>query len=78
MIGALGAHWAEMLVTGSTVGLGYVTAFPYHVRRKHREHIHRICVLVITRVGHHYRAALWQVTVIMPGRVRRTRTDEEE
>ena len=77
MIAGIVGHWAELLVTGSTVGLGYVTAFPYHIRRRHREHIQRYCLLITTRVGHHYRAVLWQITVIMPGRVRRGHDEEE-
>ncbi len=75
-------HWPELAVTGTTMGLTYVTALPYHIRRKHRLHVQRICVLVIRRVGHHYRAVLWQITVIVPDRVRRPwwskTTDTEE
>lgn len=66
-------HWPELAVTTSTVGLMYVTAMPYHVRRRHRERMRRVCVLVITRVGHRYRAVLWQITVIIPDRLRRPR-----
>jgi len=70
VVGAVAEHWAEVGVTGSALYLGYVTQFPYHVRKRLHGHVRRVTVIVITRTRHHVRAVAWQITYILPGRVR--------
>ena len=70
VVEAVAEHWAEVGVTGSAAALTYVTAFPYHVRRRYHAHVRRVFVIVITRTKHHVRATIWQITYVLPGRVR--------
>jgi hypothetical protein len=70
VVGAVVSHWAEVGVTGSALALTYVTAFPYHVRKRVHARVRRVTVVVVTRTRHHIRAVAWQVTYILPGRVR--------
>lgn len=66
-------HLLEGGVVSSTVWLAYVTQFPYHVRRRHTASVVRVFVLCRQRVNHHWRWVLWQVTIIIPAPLRRTR-----
>lgn len=68
--GSIAEHWAEVGVSGTAVALTYVTAFPYHVRKRYHARVRRVLVVVVTRTKHHVRATIWQVTYVLPGRVR--------
>lgn len=59
-----------VLITAPTVGLGYVTAYPYAVRRRHAARVRYHVVRVYGVCRHHGRLILWQLTVVMPGRKR--------
>lgn len=72
------------LVTAPTGGLTYVTAFPYHVRRRHaeavRKHADRTrqrCVTVWCACLYHGRWILWQATVFLPKRHVRHRGEDD-
>lgn len=65
------------LITAPTAGLGYVTAFPYHVRRRHMDLVRQRCVTVWGIARYHGRWVLWQVTVILPKRRVRHRGEDD-
>lgn len=71
IVGAVVGHWAEVGVTGSAAALTYVTAFPYHVRKRYHARVRRVLIIVVTRTKHHVRATVWQLTYVLPGRIRR-------
>lgn len=57
-----------LLITLPTVGLGYVTAYPYAVRKRHAQRVRYRVVRLYGTCRHHGRLILWQLTVIMPRR----------
>jgi hypothetical protein len=74
MVDDLIHHWPELSVSGTAMALTYVTAFPYHVRRRVRQkvrgHAVKVWFVTVQQVGHHARWVLWQATLFMPSRVR--------
>ena len=56
----------EAGVVVSTVGLAYVTAWPYHVRRRFHDRARAGIYRAYVLCRHHGQWILWQVTVIMP------------
>lgn len=63
-------EWLEGAVVVSTVGLTYVTAYPYAARRRHVQRVRYHVVRIYGVCRHHGRLLLWQLTVIMPSRQR--------
>lgn len=64
------AELLEAAVVVSTVGLTYVTAYPYATRRRHAQRVRYHVVKIYGVCVHHGRLILWQLTVIMPHRHR--------
>ncbi len=65
------------LITAPTAGLGYVTAFPYHVRRRHADTLRQHCVTIYGVCRYHGRWILWQVSVLLPRRRVRHRGEDD-
>lgn len=64
------AELLEAAVVVSTVGLTYVTAYPYAARRRHAQRVRYHVVTFYGVCRHHGRLILWQLTVFMPRRER--------
>ncbi len=63
----------EVLETGvvvSTVGLTYVTAYPYPIRRRHRDRVVHTARTVYVLVCYHGKWIMWQAVALIPGRLR--------
>ena len=60
----------EGAVVGTTSWLAYVTMYPYHVRRRHRDAVKRSARVVYVLCCHHGRWVVWRVVALVPGRLR--------
>lgn len=58
-------------LVSSTLALAYVTATPYHVRRRFHARVRGHIVVIVRVCQHHGRLVLWTVAMYLPGRRRR-------